>query len=220
MVRDDQKTHLVATNLCNRGACKSHRVGIQTTVGLIEDRKLGRKHRHRQDLSPLHLSTGEPIVDITASKIRIDLQLLHLGLELFAELAHRYQVLTLLTVRTPDVRRRMTKKVCRLDARNRHRPLKRHEDSSARTLVGLHLRKIRIVELDRTLGDLVVRVTGDGQPKGALARSVRTHQCMGLAEFNDQVHAAQDRLVIDRNVQVFNLQYMAHSSSLFKFLWV
>ena len=114
----------------------------------------------------------------------------------------------------------MTKKVCRLDARNRHRPLERHEDPSARTLVGLHLRKIRIVELDRALGDLVVRVTGDGQPKGALARSVRTHQCMGLAEFNDQVHAAQDRLVIDRNVQVFNLQYMTHSSSLFKFLWV
>ena len=136
-----------------------HGVDVEAAVGLVEDRELRPQHGHLQDLGPLHFAAGETVVHVAAGELFVHPQLRHLLLELLAELAHRDQLLAFLALRIADVGRRVPQEVGHLHARNRHRPLKGHEDAGPGPLGRVPFDDVLAIELDRALGHLV---TSDG----------------------------------------------------------
>ena len=59
-------------------------------------------------------------------------------------------------------------------------------------------------------GHLVVRVAHDGEAERALAGAVRAHQGVRFAAADREVHAAEDRLAFDGDVQIRDLQRFSH----------
>ena len=76
--------------------------------------------------------------------------------------------------------------------------------------VASHLENVFAVELDRALGHFVVGVAHDGVAERALAGAVGTHQGVRFAAVDRQVHAAQNRLAFDGDVEVRNFQRFGH----------
>ena len=72
---------------------------------------------------------------------------------------------------------------------------------------GAHLEDVLAVVADRALGHLVGRVAGDDVGERALAGAVRPHQRVDLALVDRQVDALEDLLVLDRGVQILDLEH-------------
>ena len=92
----------------------------------------------------------------------------------------------------------MTQKVGHLHAGNRHRPLKGHEHAGPRPVVRLHRqdiehRSVILDQLDLAVGHFVIRMPHDREAQRALARAVGSHQRVGLAAADFQIHALEDR---------------------------
>src|SRR5665647_2720272 len=90
------------------------------------------------------------------------------------------------------------------------RVLHGQEHAGAGARVHRHREHVCTVEGDRTGGDLVLRVPGEGVREGGLAGAVRAHDRVRLAAADGQVDAAQDLLGtllgLDADVQVADLQ--------------
>ena len=219
-MRDDENAHIRAADLGDALAGQPDGVGIEAAVGFVEDGELRLEHGELQDFGPLHFAAGKTIIHITPGKFRIHLELFHLRFEFLAKLLHRNQLFAFLAIRPSDIRRGMAQKVRHLYAGNRHRPLEGHENTGPRALVRLHLEHVKpraIVtdQFDRSAGDLIARMPHDGQAERTLSRAVRPHQRMDLASLYLKIHSLENRLILNGNMQISNLQRFSHFTSSF-----
>src|SRR5207245_877302 len=145
----------------------------------------------------------------------VDPWLAHFLPQLLSELAHRDELLALFATRVANVRRRVPQKVSHLHARNRHWPLKGHENAGPRTLGRIPVKYILAIEFDRTIGHFIIRVPHDDTGERALARTIRPHERMSLAAADRHVHAIEDRFTPNGNVQVLNFECFYHINSRF-----
>ena len=112
-------------------------VDVQAAVGLVEDGEGRPEHGELEDLGPLLLAAGEPLVEVAAGELLVHAQLVHLLAELLAEVAHRDQVLALLAVGVADVGHRVAEEVGHRHAGDRRRVLEGQEEPGLGPLVGL-----------------------------------------------------------------------------------
>ena len=212
MVGDDQDPHLRATNPRNAFARQPHRIGVETTVGLVEHGKPRGQHGQLKDFCSLHFTAGKAIVDIAASKILVHLQFRHLRLQLTAKVFHRNQFLALFPLRIADITDRVTEEVGDPHARDRHRTLKRQEESHAGPLVWLHRQHILSAavgfhDLDRASGHLVGRVAHDRVTEGALTGAVGAHQGMHLTTPDLQIDSLEDLSFLNSDMQILDNEF-------------
>ena len=116
----------------------AHGVDIEAAIGLVEDGERRAEHGHLEDLGPLLLAAGEPLVQVPPGEFLVDPQLIHLLAQLLAEVAHRDQVFAFLAARVADVGHRVAQEVGHRDPGDRRRVLERQEDPGLGPLVGLH----------------------------------------------------------------------------------
>ena len=74
----------------------------------------------------------------------------------------------------------------------------------------LLLQKILAFKGDRAFRDVIARAACEDVAKGALARSVGTHDGVHLARLNGEAQSAKDVLAINAGVQVFNLKHVLY----------
>ncbi len=218
MVRDDQHAHLIrARKLLHAFADDVHGVGVEAAVGLVEDRELRLEHRHLDDLHPLLFAPREAFVEVAPSELAIDAECIEMLVEFLAELAHRDELATFLALGIANVRDRVPQEVGDLHAGDRDRVLERQVQTFSGPLVGFHLEHVLAVELDRAVGDFIVRMTSQSVSERAFARAVRTHQGMDLARVDLEIDPLEDQRAGHRHVQVFNRQ-RAHVRKLLSLL--
>ena len=84
------------------------------------------------------------------------------------------------------------------------RILKCEKESFACAVIWLEREDIFAVHRDLALGDLVIGMAGHYFGERAFARAVRAHDRMHFAARNGQTQAADDLLVADRDMEIFN----------------
>ena len=98
----------------------------------------------------------------------------------------------------------MTKEVSHADARDGDWTLERHEQTSTGSLVWFELSDVFAVEQNLTRGDLVVWVAHDHQAERAFAAAVWPHQSVSFPTVHFKIDSTENRLLVDRNVEVNN----------------
>ena len=171
---DDENAHLSPTNPGNTFAGKPHRIGIEATVGFVENGKAGPEHCELKDFSPLHLAARKAIIDIPSGEVTVHRQFLHLVLQFTSEFPHRHQFLPLLAVGVADIRYRVAEEVGKADARNCHWPLECQKDADPGATIRLHLQDVMrfavgIDQFNRATRDFIRGMPHDGVTKRALA---------------------------------------------------
>ena len=202
VVRDDERAHLGADEAVDAVRDDPQGVDVEARVGLVEHRDLRAQHRHLQDLEALLLAAGEPVVEVAARHRAVDLQQLHVLLQLLAELRDADGVV--LAVR-PALAVRVdghAQEVRDGDAGNRVRVLEAEEETGARPLVRLQLEQVLAHEQDLALGGLVAGVAHQHVRERGLAGAVRPHDRVDLPARHLEVDAAQDLLVGVRDLGV------------------
>ncbi len=215
MVGNDENPHRAATiilfaDLGNALAGQLDRVDVQTAVGFIEDRELGSQHGHLQNLGPLHFAAGKTVVHIAAGEFDIHPQVFHLFSQFLAELTHGDEIFAFLARWVANIGRGMAEEIGHLHAGDRHRPLKRHENSRAGSFRGIPFGNVLAVEFDCPLGDFIVGVSHDDVAECALAGTVGSHESMGFATVDREIHAPQNWLAFDRDMEIRNFQRFSH----------
>ena len=196
---DDQRAEaLLVVQLLDALGDRPQRVDVEARVGLVEDRHVGREHRHLQDLRALLLAAGEAVVEVARGERSVDVEQLDRVLQLGAELLHLDRLLALGVDRhAQEVRDR--------DAGDRDRVLEGEEQARLGALVRLGLGDVLALEGDRALGDLVGGVPEQGVRERRLARAVGAHQRVDLAARDVEVDAPEDLALLDAHVQVSDL---------------
>ncbi len=202
VVGDDQDAKVRAAHLLDRVGDGPQGVDVESRVGLVHDRDERLEDRHLEDFAALLLAAREALVEVAACELAVHAEHFHLGLERLAELLQADRILPARLALRVD---RGAQEVDHRHAGDRGRVLKRHEEARAGALVGLGLGDVLALEADAALGDLVGRVAQDRVRERRLAGPVRAHQRVHLAAADGQVHAAEDLLVLDGDVQVLNL---------------
>jgi hypothetical protein len=215
VVGDDQDSHRPtgssgptggATDPGDALAGETDGIGIEATVGLVEDRKPRLEHRQLEDLGTLHLTAGEAFVDVPSGKLRVDRQFRHLRLEFGTELLHRHQFLPLFALRIADVGDRMPEEIGQPHAGDRHRTLKGEKHPRPRPFVGFHReevvpRAVGFDQLDRAGGDLIRGMPHDRVAERALSRAVRAHERVNLPSADGQVDPLEDLLPLHGDME-------------------
>ena len=206
-MRDHERAHVGADELLDAFGDDLQRVDVETRVGLVEHRDLRLQHRHLQDLDALLLAAREPVVQVARGELAADLQAVHLGEELLAELRDRHRVVDAAVARLAHGVDRLAQEVRDGDARDRVRVLEREEEPGLRALVGAGLGDVVAVEQDLPLGDHVGRMPGDRVRERRLARAVRAHDRVHLAGGDREIDTLDDLgAVFERDVQVLQLE--------------
>ena len=175
-------------------------------VGLVEHGDPRLQHRHLEDLDALLLAAREAVVQIALRELARNLQPLHLGEQLGAELLDRNRVVGP-GARLADRVDRAAQERADGDSGDRVRILEREEEALLRALVGAGLGHVLAVEQDLPLGDLVGGVAGDRVGERRLARAVRAHDRVHLARRDGEVDALDDLgAVLEGDVQVLEFQ--------------
>ena len=130
--------------------------------------------------------------------------------DFLAELLHRHQVFTFLAVGIANVGDRMPQEVSDLHPGNRDRVLEGQKHTQASPLAGVKFANVAAVELNRTAGDLVLRMSSQRVGERALPGAVRPHQSMNFALTHGEIDPLEDRSLSDGNVQVSDLQRDGH----------
>ena len=120
------------------------------------------------------------------------------------------QAFALFAVRIANIGGSVPQKVGNFHARNRHRVLKREEQSQPRSLVRIERQQVGPVDFDFALRDLVFRMPGQSVGERALAGAVGPHQSVDFPRADFEIHAVQDGQILDRDVQIGNSQQMTH----------
>ena len=182
---DDQNAHVRAADFRDALAGQPHGVGIEPAIGFVEDGELRLQHGQLQDFGPFHFAAGKTFVHIAAGKFGIDFQLLHLGAQFLAELAHRNQLFAFFAIGPANIGRGVPQKVGHFDAGNGHRPLERQKDSVSGTIGRLHFQHvvncaIGINQFDFSARDFIAGMPHDGVAQRAFARAVGAHRAREL----------------------------------------
>ena len=123
---------------------RPQRVDVEARVGLVEDRDIGREHRHLQDLGALLLAAGEAVVEVAGGERAVDVEQLDRVLQLVAELLDLDRLLAFGVDRhAQEVRHR--------DAGDRDGVLEGQEQARLGALVRLGLGDVLALEGDRAL---------------------------------------------------------------------
>ena len=85
--------------------------------------------------------------------------------------------------------------------------LEGEEDALAGALLWVHLQQVLALEQHLALGHFVGVAPGQDAGQGALAGAVLAHDGVDLAGVDGQVDAAEDFLVVDAGVQVFDFEH-------------
>src|SRR5581483_2124803 len=72
VVGDDQDAHTGARDGIDAVGDGAERVDVEPRVGLVEDREPRLEHRELEDLHPLLLTAGEPLVEVAAGELTRD----------------------------------------------------------------------------------------------------------------------------------------------------
>ena len=85
----------------------------------------------------------------------------------------------------------------------------------AGALVGFHFQHVvrfavGVDQLDFAFGDVVAGMAGDGVAEGAFAGAVGAHEGVNFAAVNFEVHAFEDRLAADGDMQVGDAKRFGH----------
>ena len=206
VVRDHERAHLRADELLDAVGDDAQRVDVETGVGLVEHGDLRLEHRHLQDLDALLLAAREAVVEVARRELARDLEPVHRGEQVLAELRDRDRVVL--------ARARLANRVDRAaqEARHRHardgvRVLEREEEAALRALVRAERHEVLAVEEDLALGDLVRGMPHQRVRERRLARAVRAHDRVDLVLVHGEVDALDDlRSVLERDVQILDLE--------------
>ena len=114
----------------------AQRVDVEAGVGLVEDGDPRLEHRHLEDLDALLLAAREAVVDVARRELARDLELVHRGQQLVAELGDRDRVVLAARLRLADRVDRAAQEVRHGHARDRVRVLEGEEEAALRALVG------------------------------------------------------------------------------------
>ena len=142
VVRDHERAGLGADELLDAGRDDLQRVDVEARVGLVEHRDPRLQHRHLEDLDALLLAAREAVVQVALRELARDLQALHRGQHVLAELADRHGVVLAAGARLAGRVERRAQEAGDGHARNRVRVLEREEEPELRALVGAQLRQI------------------------------------------------------------------------------
>jgi hypothetical protein len=215
-VGDHERAHLGADQLLDTVADNLEGVYVEAGVGFVHHRQARLQHCELQHLHLLALAAREAVVDVAAGELTGDVQLLHAGQQLLAELWNRDRVVPA-GAGLADRVDRGAEKVRHGHAGDGVRVLEREEEASLRALIGLELEEALAVEEDLALGDLVRRVPHQRVGERGLARSVRTHHRVHLGNVDREIDALDDLLagLLVRDVQILDLEH-SHSLSLAK----
>ena len=206
-MRDHERAHVGADELLDAVGDDLERVDVEAGVGLVEHRDPRLQHRHLQDLDALLLAAGEAVVEVARRELARDLEPVHRGEQLLAELRDRDRVVLAAVPRLADRVDRGAQEARDGHARDRVRVLEREEEAALRALVGAELDEVLAVEEDLALGDLVGRVAHQRVGERRLARAVRAHDRVHLVRVDGQVDALDDLgSVLERDVQVLDLE--------------
>src|SRR5205807_8397328 len=88
-----------------------------------------------------------------------------------------------------------------------------HEDAGPSPLRSIPFQNVLAVELDSALGHLVVRVPHNDSSQRALPRAIRPHERMRLPPADRHIHAVENWLAPDGNMQILDAQCFGHSFS-------
>ena len=222
-MRDEEDAHVGRAERLDAARDDLQRVDVEAGVGLVEHRELRAEHVHLQHLEPLLLTAGEAVVHGARDERFVDLEELPLLGEQLHELWDRdVSVLPLAgsgrraALGAPCVERG-AQEVRDRDARDGGGVLERQEEARARPLVDRHREDVAAIEVDRPAGHLVARVTHDRERERALPRAVRAHDRVDLAAADRQVDAVEDRLLVDLDVEVLDLE-VRHEPGFFLFV--
>src|SRR6476469_114305 len=180
-------------------------------IGLVEHCKPRLEDRHLQNFVAFFLAAGEADINRAAQHLLVDT-------EMFGRLAHQFHELRrgklgLAAGLTLGVERGAQEGHSG-DAGYFDRVLERQEQALGGALVRRHRQNALAVEQHIALGDLVVVLAGQHIGKGRLAGTVRAHDGGNLALLDRQRQAVEDFLVLDLDMQIFDLKqhWLTHAS--------
>ena len=183
---------LVFFNPLGYGANGIH---IQAGVGLVEDRHRRRQHQKLQDLCLLLLAARKSHIQIPLGIGRIHSQNLHGLLQALLEIPYPDMLACLRLQRRTD-------EVGQGNPRNLDRILKRQKHPHTGDFVGGFLRDVNILKEDPPLFHHIPGISHQRRTERGLSRAIRSHDHMDLPLADGQIHAVQDLLVLDTNLQV------------------
>ncbi len=207
VVRDHERAGLRPDELVHAVRHDLERIDVEARVGLVEHGDLRLQHRHLQDLDALLLTAGEPVVQVPGRELAGNLEILHGGEEVRAELGDRHRIL-FATARGLAVRvDRAPQEARHSDARDCMRVLERKEEAALCSLVRTELGQVLSVEEDLALGHLVRWVAHEGVGERRLPGTVRPHDGVLLPEIDLEVDTLDDLgAVLQSDVQIPDLE--------------
>ncbi len=167
----------------------AQRVDVEAGIGLVENRQRRLEHGHLENFVPLLLAAGKSLVDGPVEERGVDVHQLH---PLFHEPEKVDGVELLLAAMLPDRVEGRLQEVGVGDAGDFDRVLEGEEDPLAGPLLRRHGQEVLALVADASAGDLVGLPSGEDLRERALARPVRPHDGMDLAEPHLQVDPLQN----------------------------
>jgi len=188
VVRDHDRAHVGPDVVLHAPRDHLQGVDVEAGVGLVEDRHRRLQHGQLQDLEALLLAAREPVVEVPARHLLVDVEQLHRLLHLLPELRDADG---LVAVRVDGGAE---------EVRDRHtghgvRVLEAQEEAELRALVRPQVEHVGAIERHLAGRHLVAGVAHQHVRQGRLAGPVRAHDGVDLPPGDLEVDAPEDLLV-------------------------
>src|SRR5262249_1182495 len=159
---------------------------------------------HLKDFISFLLATRKSFIHSASCKFSTNVQQIHLLIEQMVEIG----CVDFFALRQPRLQRG-AEEICVADSRDFHGILESHKNTLARSHIRFQFEDALAIQQDIASGDLIVGMSRHHLRQSAFARAIWPHDGMDLTLAKLKVQSADDLLIADCYLQVFN-DYRTH----------